>query len=148
MPKSRPTTPRPSAEERFWSNVHRTPLCWEWVGRIRDGYGRFRVGGHEVAAHRFAWTLLHGPVPAGLELDHLCRNRACVRPSHLEPVTRSENAIRGVTGWATVRNPLLTACRAGHVFDATNTIMRANGYRSCRACSKVRRDRWRQRQAS
>lgn len=88
---------------RFWSKVVKEGShgCWRWQGRLNHaGYGRFTVGGRRdarwVMAHRFAYELLIGPIPEGLELDHLCRQRDCVNPGHMEPVTREENSRRGV----------------------------------------------------
>ena len=87
--------PVPPAEERFWSRVEKEPgPCWVWTGgSLASGYGSFRAGGAAVA-HRYAWTLLCGPIASGLQLDHLCRNRRCVNPDHLEPVTQQENLRR------------------------------------------------------
>jgi len=85
---------------RFWSQVDSTASCCLWTGhRNRDGYGQFKVTvevGHyrTVRAHRWAWEATHGPVPAGLTLDHLCGQTACVRPDHLEPCTNAENLRR------------------------------------------------------
>ena len=71
--------------------------CWVWLGaKMRNGYGQLVVGGVHYAAHRYAYQELVGAIPAGLDLDHLCRNRACTNPDHLEPVTRSENLLRGL----------------------------------------------------
>ena len=96
--------------ERFWPKVnkhgpvpaHRPELgpCWVWTAYLNDsGYGQFGLTGRRLAlAHRWAWEQERGSVPDGLELDHLCRNRACVRVDHLEPVTGSVNAQRGLKG--------------------------------------------------
>jgi HNH endonuclease len=92
---------RPGDETaRFWSQVDRSAGCWLWTGhRNSDGYGQFKVtvqaGRYRtVRAHRWAWQATHGPVPAGLTLDHLCGQTACVRPEHLEPCTNAENLRR------------------------------------------------------
>jgi hypothetical protein len=86
--------------ERFWAQVELTSGCWVWTGHLnRDGYGQFKVTdrpGHyrTVRAHRWAWEAAHGPVAAGLTLDHLCGRPACVRPEHLDPCTAAENLHR------------------------------------------------------
>lgn len=91
-------------EERFWAKVEPEPNsgCWIWVGgRVGAGYGALSVGRVEegnVYAHRLAYTLFRGPIPDGLEPDHLCRLRPCTNPAHLELVTRSENNRRGLLG--------------------------------------------------
>lgn len=69
--------------------------CWQWVGMARKGYGMFHRNGKKVSAHRFVYEQTKGSIPAGLELDHLCKNKGCVNPDHLEPVTRKENVRRG-----------------------------------------------------
>ena len=82
--------------ERFWAMVQKTSTCWLWTGSLKvEGYGHFRADGGMWRAHRWAYENGVGPIPAGLTLDHLCRVRACVRPSHLEPVTQGENNRRG-----------------------------------------------------
>lgn len=92
-----------SSIDRFVAKVDNFDVdgCWLWVGAIdkNTGYGRFHAGDgrRTVNAHRFAYETFVGPIPPGLDLDHLCRVRACVRPSHLEPVTRRENLLRGET---------------------------------------------------
>ncbi len=81
---------------RFWRKVDKTPACWLWTDTPNhDGYGRFKAD-RKIMAHRFAYEEANGPVPEGLELDHLCRNRLCVRPDHLEAVTHTENVRRAL----------------------------------------------------
>lgn len=88
--------------DRFWSKVEKTDGCWLWRGSINsDGYGSFKIKGRTVKAHGYPWEKKNGQVPRGLELDHLCRNRACVRPDHLEPVTHAVNVQRGNLGRVT-----------------------------------------------
>ena len=112
--------------------------CWEWTASINgSGYGEFMSRRWPKAtrlAHRLVYMLLVGDIPDGLDLDHLCRNRRCVRPSHLEPVTRRENLLRGNT--VTARNALATHCVNGHEFDASNTHTLPDGKRRCRACNR------------
>ena len=107
--------------------------CWLWGG-YRDRYGYGRVRG--VLAHRISYTLFVGEIPAGLQLDHLCRNRSCINPRHLEPVTARENTLRGLTGAA--RNALKTHCPQGHPYDEANTVRDSNGARRCRTCRRAR----------
>jgi hypothetical protein len=84
-----------ATERRFWSKVEKTQDCWYWLGsRDRWGYGQFSVAGKQILAHRFAYTMVVGPIPRGLTIDHLCRVPACVNPAHLEAVTSRENTER------------------------------------------------------
>lgn len=90
---------------RFWSKVEQRGECWEWVGHIKwSGYGSFHSGKRHgtFIAHRFAYEDMIGPIPDGLELDHLCRNRPCVNPYHLEPVTRAVNHARMIAARASL----------------------------------------------
>lgn len=125
-------------EPRFWRKVNKNGPngCWQWMaagdGR---GYGSFGIGRKGRKAHIVAYEILKGPVPTGLQLDHLCRNRGCVNPDHLEPVTCRENVRRGLSGSA-----FRTHCRRGHEFTQENTKLAADGTRICRACVKIRND--------
>lgn len=114
-------------EIRFWRFVEQTPTCWLWRGAIVGrGYGQFGTGGTgRAAAHRFAYELLVGPIPAGLTIDHLCRVKRCVNPAHLEPVTNAENIRR--------REPYRKTgpCKQGHI-----TTLDGHGHRRCRLCER------------
>lgn len=127
-----------SLSERFWAKVDRTADCWLWTASCQpSGYGQFRVPGGTLLAHRVAYELAVGPIPAGLHLDHLCRVRRCVNPAHLEPVTNQENARRGDSPQTVNANK--THCRHGHAYDAGNTYVRPDGRgRGCLACRRSR----------
>lgn len=123
--------------ERFWLRVDKGDGagCWQWRGNLNPkGYGTFSVNKRPVQAHRYAYVLLVGSIPEGLQLDHLCRNRGCVRPTHLEPVTNRENMLRGDTFQGI--NARKTHCKWGHPFDEVNTYRKADGTRKCRACAR------------
>ena len=82
----------PSLSEKFWSRVDKTDSCWLWTGgKDTDGYGRFHFGGKSIAAHRWAWQELRGPIAEGLVLDHKCYTLACVNPEHLQAVSHAKN---------------------------------------------------------
>lgn len=123
-----------SLEHLFWAKVDRSGECWLWTAyTMPNGYGTWR----QTLAHRVAYELSIGPIPDGLQLDHLCRVRNCVRPDHLEPVTCRENLLRGDT--ITARCVAATHCPHGHPYDEANTYRSpTNGSRSCRACSGSR----------
>lgn len=124
--------------DRFWEKVEKSDGCWLWLGaKNKLGYGSFGAGSlGSNAAHRFAYEALVGPIPEGLELDHLCRNPSCVNPSHLDPVTHHENILRGNAPPAI--NARKTHCKRGHEFtpDNTYTLKSSDGrdLRDCRTC--------------
>jgi hypothetical protein len=113
--------------------------CWEWEGsKSTAGYGRLDLGnGKTTGAHRAAYLLLVGPIPDQLPLDHLCRNRACIRPSHLEPVTNRINVLRGVG--ITAKHAVQTHCRRGHPFGGGNLRQYRNKKGRRRLCMACRR---------
>src|SRR3990167_2682493 len=117
--------------------------CWLWTAtKTRTGYGHLRSQPWRgETTHRFFYELLVGPIAEGLELDHLCRNRACVNPLHLEPVTARINTLRGLGPSA--RNARKTHCARGHEFTEENTYHHVPEHRACRAC----RPFWRRRAA-
>lgn len=124
--------------------------CWVWMGAAAsNGYGSIHVDGRTRSAHKFAYELLVGPVPAGLTLDHLCHtadptcpggqrcwHRLCVNPAHLEPVTMAENLDRSPAFGANK-----TECPDGHPLTEANTCRNSKGQRYCRACHNAARRR-------
>ena len=131
----------PSPAERFWAKADRPneSACWTWRAGIDSrGYGQFYFRGKNNIAHRIAYELVKGPIPAGLVIDHLCRNPLCVNPAHLEAVTNRENMIRGESPSA--RQFRAAVCKYGHPLQGDNVISTKSG-RRCRECE---RERWRQ----
>lgn len=110
--------------------------CWEWQGtKDRDGYGRlYTYENSKYLAHRWIYERLFGAIPHGMHIDHLCRNRCCVNPEHLEVVTPRENALRGETHSA--RNLAKTHCASGHELAGENLYVDNRGWRGCRACRR------------
>lgn len=132
----------PNVARRFLDKITVGDGCWEWTGaRVSHGYGNFRTNGRNYGAHRLSYEHFVGPIPDGLQLDHLCRNRACVRPDHLEAVTNRENQLRGVRTFTAI-HATKTHCLNGHPFDEENTL-RYKGGRWCRRCHRDRSRRYR-----
>lgn len=128
-----------TVEERFNEKyVVQPDGCWRWTAYIgTTGYAEMGVDYRKCKAHRVAYELFVGPIPDGLVLDHLCRNRWCVNPDHLEPVTHRENLLRGVGPTAT--NAVKTHCKRGHsLHDAYLNRGKRGVMRECRECKKIR----------
>lgn len=111
--------------------------CWIYTGAlVGHGYGRLKQGRRTVLAHRMVYEAHVGPIPEGMELDHLCRRPACVNPAHLEPVSHAENVRRGESGQYLAERD---ACSNGHPFTEANTYYRPDGGgRGCRECRRNR----------
>lgn len=122
-------------EVRFFAKVEKTDSCWNWTACTNDnGYGLIWVyeAQTKLYAHRVSYEIHVGPIPEGLHIDHLCRNRGCVNPDHLEPVTGAENNRRVAV--------LRTHCPQGHPYDGDNVCI-YRGHRRCRACDRERHRR-------
>ena len=143
MPKGiYPRTRKVYSPASFWGAVTKTEGCWLWSGADNgNGYGTVYVNGRKTYAHRVSYEMAHGPIPVGLQIDHLCRVRNCVRPEHLEVVTPRENNLRGESPAA--QQSRRTHCPQGHAYDETNTWVSKTGHRSCRTCTTERSRRQR-----
>lgn len=139
-----PALPPPHLVALFWSHVDRSGgpgACWPWTAYVhRNGYGKFMVERKPRMAHRVAFEITRGPIPPDRYLDHLCRNRICVNPAHLEPVTQAENNRRADSGWAAK-----THCPAGHPYAGNNLVVNTAGRRECRICMRARAAAYRER---
>ena len=128
----------------IWLKVKKTPSCWNWIGEITDkGYGRLQNGYKRVKAHRYFYELFVGKIPVGLEIDHLCRNKKCVNPKHLELVTHRENIIRA---WAE-RKKNTPNCPNGHPYSGKNLYIYFDKkknlrWRACKECKILATIRW------
>lgn len=121
----------------FWSRAHigESNQCWPWKKPQSTGYGQFWIDGKPIGAHRVAYELSKGTIPEGLQIDHLFRNRACINPAHLEPVTCQVNLLRGETKAA--YNAAKTHCKRGHAFSEHGQPQKRG--KECRTCRNLRR---------
>lgn len=116
--------------------------CWEWTGHLTStGYSQMTVGSRtdktrtNTQAHRVSYAVFVGELVDGLQIDHLCRNRKCINPKHLEQVTCAENLRRGNPAWK--QQMARTHCPKGHEYSESNTYVRKSGGRMCKECSRI-----------
>lgn len=131
------STPYEIRAGAFWSKVQFTDCCWLWMAGLRGGYGQFtvfRVSGQKtkLQAHRAAYEMCVGPIPTDKTVDHLCRTRNCVKPTHLQAVSNRENILRGLSPAA--QRARVTHCPEGHEYTEANTRRSKRNQRSCRIC--------------
>ena len=125
-------------EDRFWAKVQKTETCWIWQGcwSKQTGYGKVQINHKPKLVHVLSFEWAKGILPEGTEIDHLCRNRRCVNPEHLEAVNHRDNVLRGINACAS--NAKVTHCPQGHPYDLFNTYRRPDGGRDCRICRDKR----------
>lgn len=133
---------------RFLRKITRLDKCWRWTGSLHpnSGYGRFWIEAHtDRLAHRLSYQWATGEIPQGLTIDHQCRNRWCVNPQHLRPMTNVENVMIGMSPFAI--NARKTHCPKGHEYTPENTG-RAGSERYCKECRKIYKRQVRARKAT
>lgn len=136
-----------AAEEKFWDRVSKQGSCWVWTGEINGwGYGATHVERKHRSAHRVAYEMARGPIPPGMQVDHLCGNKVCVNPDHLEPVTLQENLRRArVAGRIFdlgVFHKAKTQCPHGHAYVPGNLYLPPRGGRICLTCKRKHLIAW------
>lgn len=126
------------AHIRFFRYVKKSDGCWAWTGALTSrGYGNFQMTTEkQINAHRYSFELHKYPIPKDYTIDHLCRNKVCVNPHHLEAVTIKEN----------IQRAMREACMNGHLFDAENTYFTPDGHRQCRICLRRNSRNYKRRQ--
>ncbi len=136
----------------FFSRVNKSGPngCWLWTGpKNKDGYGNHSENHKVVKAHRWSYEYHKTPIPEGMQIDHICRNRACVNPDHMEVVTKKENTLRSLA--PTAINARKTHCYKGHPFTKENTWISPEGWRYCKICKReqdrIKRERRRRKMA-
>lgn len=136
MPGRATAVPCPPPDGLFWNKVQlgNDTECWPWTGYRERGYGRLNRRGRVFYAHRIAFVHRYGEPDPTLVIDHLCRNRACVNPAHMQAVPCGENVLRGM-GWAGVHSRK-THCVSGHELTPTNVYIHPSGERVCRTCKR------------
>lgn len=125
-------------KSRLLSRIKFVGTCWEWdAPDTSNGYGNLYVGRKRMRAHRLSYEVFVGEIPEGLEIDHLCRNRACCNPDHLEPVTARENTLRSPIS-PTAINSRKLKCKRNHDLTGDNVYVSSLPRRVCKECARLR----------
>lgn len=128
--------------DRYWAKVKMGNGCWLWTGAVSGrGYGKLGIDGRDIGAHRLAWELAYGPIPAGLFVLHTCDVRRCVNHAHLFLGTAADNTRDMFEKGRQGGTPRLTHCQRGHEFTAANSFIDDEGDRRCRTCKNERNKR-------
>ena len=124
----------------FWAKIDKSGICWEWTGsKNNGGYGLFGLNYKMRSAHRVSYEIKWGKIPDGLVINHMCRNRGCVNPDHLEVVTQKVNVQKGLAGFKTgLKNRAKTHCPQNHEYTPDNLTKQNNNKRNCKACNNDR----------
>jgi len=126
-----------TTEDRFWAKVQKTESCWLWTADTTwNGYGRIKINHRKILAHRFSYEIHKESIPEKMVIDHICRTRNCVNPSHLRVVTRRQNVLENAVNTAPLIARAKTHCKNGHPFNEENTYWNFKRYnnRQCRIC--------------
>ncbi len=122
----------------FWEKVEKTGSCWNWTASLfKNGYGQFWAWGMKWYAHRFSYALHNDVLVTDMTINHLCKNRKCVNPAHLEQITRGENTLHKDSQSPSAINKRKTQCPRGHEYNGINTWVEKNGTRHCRPCNTI-----------
>lgn len=126
---------RKNTPDYFWKKVIKTPTCWIWTGYVlKSGYATVWMNSKRILVHRYSYSSMNGKIPPNLEIDHLCFTRLCVRPDHLEAVTRAINNRR--------KADRKTTCPSGHPFSGSNLFINCENARCCKICTKIAYRKW------
>lgn len=125
--------------EKFLAKVEKgvPNECWPWLGTTNNGYGQVTMPGRQISAHRLAYAAWIGPIPEGFEVHHICENKSCVNPAHLDSLPHKDHTRRHLTNPLT-QNFLKTHCKRGHELTGYNVYPTKSGGRTCRECNNMR----------
>ena len=132
--------------ERFFKFVEKTDTCWNWIGFINDGYGKFNIKDvdgkwKQYFSHRVSWSIHGRKFTDGMVLDHICRNRKCINPDHLREVTPEENVLKNSLSFVSI-NSEKTKCPSGHLYLGENLRHTKTGARYCLECKRIKKRKY------